>query len=422
MNHLLIVRLVFSIIWALLFFLLFHYSVFALIGMFARKTFPRTDVLGRYGIIVSARNEESVIGALLDSIRACRYPADKVTVFVIAHNCSDRTAAIARSKGAVVCEYNNPEERTVGYAYRRLFDFIRTGYDLDTYDGFLIMNADNLVTPDYLLRMNDAFQANGRTAVVTSFRNTKNFGDNYMSALYGIFFIACCRLEARGRTLLGCSTRVSGTGYLFPASLVKNGWPYVTLTEDWEFSADRIAQGTRIVYCDEAEFYDEQPTTIPVMLRQRLRWAKGHLIVFFTRFTELVRSIFRRRGLSAVDRFSCYDIAVSILPLGVIGVGLTLAFLTCLMIISPHYAVNSVTRVSLITQLLRFWTVGFVISYALTALNGLLVVLLERRRILSVPLGKLIAAVLLWPFLDTAALFIRKLEWKVIPHGKAPQE
>ena len=108
MNHLLIVRLVFSIIWALLFFLLFHYSVFALIGMFARKTFPRTDVLGRYGIIVSARNEESVIGALLDSIRACRYPADKVTVFVIAHNCSDRTAAIARSKGAVVCEYNNP--------------------------------------------------------------------------------------------------------------------------------------------------------------------------------------------------------------------------------------------------------------------------------------------------------------------------
>lgn len=290
------VFIVISLAIMLVFFvMLFHYLFFTAAGIFVCKKFPQTDKKLKYGVIIGARNEERVIGRLIESILANEYPQDKVRIFVVAHNCTDATARIAREKGAIVYEYNNPTEKTVGYAYRHLVSKIEEDYGVETFDGFFIINADNVLSRNYISRMNDAFLANDREKVITSYRNSANFDSNYMSCLYGLFFIAACRFEARGRTFFGCSTRVSGTGYLLNAKLLKDGWEYVTLTEDWEFTADRIARGSKIYYCDEAEFFDEQPTTVKLMLRQRLRWARGHTIVFFTRFKKLMRSLFRSK-------------------------------------------------------------------------------------------------------------------------------
>lgn len=420
MGYLTIVATVFISIWCVFFLLLFHYGVFSVIGIFKKKTFPPADRRLSYGIIIAARNEEAVIGPLLDSIWANRYPQEKLHVFVVAHNCTDRTARIARDRGAVVYEYNNPAERTAGYAYRYLFDKINAEWGDAGIEGFFVINADNVLAPDYISRMNDAFVATGGQCVITSYRNSRNFGSNYMSCLYGMYFISACRFEARGRTVCGCSTRVSGTGYMFPPRLVEKGWEYVTLTEDWEFTADQLARGNRVLYCDEAEFFDEQPLTVKVMLRQRLRWARGHMIVFFTRFRALMKSLFsRENGLDGRERFSVFDISASILPLGVISVTLLLAQLGCIAL-CPLFGYDAA----------RVWRVYgtislvlFAVSYLLTVLSALLLLVLERRRIPGVGPVKLAAAVLLWPFflllnvfLDVAALFLRDLEWKVIPH------
>ncbi len=421
MGYIEIVAIVFSVIWGLFALMLIHYAVFMLVGIFKRKTYPETDKKLRYGIIIGARNEAGVIGGLIDSINACDYPKDKIQVFVIAHNCTDKTAKIAREKGATVYEYNNPEERTVGYAYKYLVDRINEDYGWQNYDGFFIINADNVLTPDYLSKMNDAFVATDGKQVITSYRNSKNFGSNYISCLYGIFFISSCRYESRGRTVCGCSTRVSGTGYLFNSETIKNGWEYVTLTEDWEFTADRIADGAKIVYCDDAEFFDEQPTTLKIMLRQRFRWARGHMIVFFTRFKKLMGSLFRSKKKGGHDnKFSVYDISASILPLGVMGVTLGIVQLVFLAL-SPLFGENGAI----------IWTwfgilsaVGFGISYTSTFLVGLLLIIIEAKRIPKVRPIIMFVALLLWPFflllnvfLDVLALFKKKVEWKVIPHG-----
>ena len=104
MGYLTTLAIIFVSIWCCFFLLLFHYGVFALIGVFKRTTYPKTDRLLKYGIVIAARNEEAVIGSLLDSIRACDYPQEKLVVFVVAHNCTDRTAQIARAHGANVYE------------------------------------------------------------------------------------------------------------------------------------------------------------------------------------------------------------------------------------------------------------------------------------------------------------------------------
>ena len=419
MFYLEITTISFIVLWIALTILTAHYFFFTLIGIFRKKRYIKTEKKLRYAVVIGARNEARVIGRLLDSIFQAEYPKEKLSVFVCAHNCTDETASIAREKGGTVYEYNNENERTVGYAYRYVFEKIKEDFGLENFDGFFIINADNVVKKEYFDKMNDAFVENDGGRVITSCRNSVNFGENYMSYLYGMFFLSACRYESRGRTVCGCSTRVSGTGYLFPSRIVKDGWPYVTLTEDWEFTADQVLAGEKVLYCDDAEFFDEQPTTIPVMLRQRLRWARGHTMVFFSHFLRLIRSLFLPRKQGGKDnKYSAFDCAVSIMPLGAIGVSIALLQTLCVLLVPLFSEGEQVWDF--------FWQAGvssFIISYLLTVFSGILLLILERKRVPKANFFKKFLAVLLWPFflflnvlLDVASFFVKNLEWKVIPH------
>ncbi|MBQ8310701.1 MAG: glycosyltransferase family 2 protein [Clostridia bacterium] len=411
-----------GILYLVLALLTVHFVFFGVIGIFRKKRFPTTEQKLRYGIIIPARNEESVVAGLIESVRKNNYPQDKLDVFVIAHNCTDRTAEVARATGgAIVYEYNNPEECTMGYAFRYLFDRIRDDYGIESYDGFFLFNADNILDKQYFEKMNDAFVACNRKCVITSFRSSKNFGSNLMSAMYGLYFAYGCRFESRGRTVLGCSTRVQGTGYVINSSIVKDGWKYVTLTEDWEFTADQILQGNKIVFCDDAVFYDEQPTTVRVMWRQRVRWAKGHLLVCISRMKDLIRSILkpRKRG-GGIHKGSLFDITVNILPFCVITTAVTLLQLI----------------VSFIRALISegFWSAlvaGFIkglpmtlFSYGLMVVASALIYILERKRIPKMPIWIKIVSAFIWPIFllmsfpcEIVALFTKNVGWKPIPHS-----
>ena len=420
MGYLEITAIVFACISAVFAIFTAHYFFFTVIGIFARKKFKPRDEKLRYGIVIGARNEETVIAALIDSIKSNNYPQDKIEIFVAAHNCTDRTAEIARAHGATVYEYDNLDERTVGYAYKYIFDCIDRDYGTMSFDGFFIINADNVLTPDYISKMNDAFLHYDKKNVITSYRNSGNIGDNYMSCLYGLYFLSACRFEARGRTLCICSTRVSGGGYVMPSEFVKDGGKYVTPPEDWEFTADKIARGHKVMHCDEAEFFDEQPTTVPVMLRQRMRWARGHTLVFFTKYFKLLKSIFtpKRKG-GAANKYSAYDISVAIMPLGAIAVFTWLAHLVCIAL-CPLFGYDPAVVWAWYGII---FAIGFGISYLLSFFSGALLAILERKRIRKVGFFKMTAALLLFPFflllnviLDVASLFVKNLAWKAIPH------
>ncbi len=419
MQYLDIVNLIFQILTGILGLLLIHFLLFYFVGLFTRKKYPKTDKRLNYAVVISARNEEKVIGNLIASIKKNKYPQDKLHVFVIAHNCFDATAQIARAAGATVYEYNNPNERMKGYALKYLFDRIKEDYGTDGYDGFLMLDADNILAENYIEKMNDAFVANGRQQVITSFRNSKNFGTNLISAMYGLYFMQGCRFEMRGRTVLGCSTRVSGTGFLIPVEAVKDGWKYVTLTEDWEFSADQIINNRKIIYCDEAVFYDEQPTGVHMMLRQRLRWAKGHWLVCLTRYRDILKAFFKpaKRG-GGLYKCSLYDMSLNILPVCTISLLLFAAQLICYAL-APLFGYGA-------AEVWINWAINFGFSAASFLLanfiTGLITVIVEGKRIKNARFGVMLGAVLLWPLfillsipLDVICLFV-KVKWKAIPH------
>lgn len=319
MDYLRIVNNIFDILYGLTGLTVLHYIVFAIIGLFKKNIYTKAEKQLKYGLIIPARNEEAVVGNLIKSIQKNKYPQDKLQIFVIAHNCTDKTAEIARDLGTTVYEYSNPNECTMGYAFKYLFEQIEKDYGTQSYDGFILFNADNILAENYIEKMNDAFVAHDKKDVITSFRNSKNFGENVMSACYGLYFVYGCLFESRGRSVCGCSTRVQGTGYVINSRLVKDGWKYVTLTEDWEFTADQLIEENNIYFCDEAVFYDEQPTTFKVMWRQRVRWCRGRWLVCLARLKDLIKSLFKSKKKEGnKNKFSLYDMTVKVLPVCVI--------------------------------------------------------------------------------------------------------
>lgn len=285
----------------------FYQAVYVFVGLFAKgkKFIAKTN--HRYAVIISARNESSVIQKLIDSIHNQTYPAELIDIFVVADNCTDDTAEIARKSGAVVYERFNNELVGKGYALDWLFERIRADYGNDKFDAFIVFDADNVVAPAFIEEMNKVYD-NGYK-IITSYRNSKNYGKNWITAGYSLWFLREAKFLNNARMKLGTSCAISGTGFLIDSGIIKgnNGWIHHLLTEDIEFTTDSIINGEKIGYCREAVLFDEQPETFKQSYIQRLRWSKGFYQVFAKYSRRLLKGIFK-------GSFSCYDMLMVIAP------------------------------------------------------------------------------------------------------------
>ncbi len=299
----------------LLFFVCYSYQLFYipvpwLFGK--KKKSPPTDMHHRYAVLICARNEERVIGDLIGSLHRQTYDIGKLTIFVMADNCTDNTAAAARAAGATVYERQDPKQVGKGYALSSLMEHLASDYP-EGFDGYFVFDADNILREDYVEKMDRVF-SDGHE-IVTSYRNSKNYGSNWISAGCALWFLRESRYLNHARYLLGTSCAVSGTGFLFSRriALEMNGWPFHMLTEDIEFSVHQITRGRKIAFCAEAELFDEQPVSFSQSWRQRMRWSRGFLQVFRGYGFKLVKGIFR-------GSFSCFDMAMNTSPAFILSI------------------------------------------------------------------------------------------------------
>lgn len=304
MNTLRLLNYIVSVIFILCYVYQFCYIPISLLKK--KKPIRREIRPHSFAVLICARNEETVIGDLLDSIHRQSYDQSLLSVFVLADNCTDRTAEIARQKGAKVYTRVDREHIGKGYALQALRRHINEDHPYG-FDGYFVFDADNILTPNYIEEMNKTF-CEGHD-VVTGYRNSKNYGDNWISAGYALWFLRESRYLNQPRSVLGFSSLVSGTGFLFSRKVADEivDWPFHMLTEDIEFSANRIANGHVIAYCPTAELFDEQPTRFSQSWNQRLRWAQGYLQVFRGYGVKLLKGMFS-------GNFSCFDMSMAIMP------------------------------------------------------------------------------------------------------------
>lgn len=228
----------------------------------------------RFAVLCSARNEEKVIAYLIRSIKAMDYPKELFEVFIIADNCTDRTAEVARAEGATVLERFDTSRATKGYALNWFFQQ-KLDDLLKRFDHCVVFDADNLVDDQFLTYMDRHVQSGQRAMV--GYRDSKNPEESVIAGANSLFWMNQSRFLHNARNHLDLSaTSVSGTGFSFDLKLIRNsGWQTHTITEDVEFAMQIILKGERVVYVRQAVYYDEQVSDFKQMIRQRFRWSVG---------------------------------------------------------------------------------------------------------------------------------------------------
>lgn len=407
----------FNFLMFLLFTLLYAYQIVykfvALKGKYSKVDLASNGPLHRYAVIIAARNEELVIGHLINSIKNQNYPKQLIDIFVIADNCTDQTALVAERAGAIVRQRFNKIAVGKGYALDYMLKIIEAEYAEQQYAGYFIFDADNLLDENYIAEMNKTF--NRGYKIITSYRNSKNFDHNWISAGYGLWFLHEAEYLNLPRTLLKTSCAVSGTGFLVHADIFKKngGWVYHLLTEDIEFSVSQIIDGERIGYCRNAIFYDEQPVSFSQSWHQRMRWAKGFYQVFGRYGVKLFQGMFRSKS----NKLSCYDMTMTIMPAMLLS---TISLVVnALFLMAGIFELTDEKNMTQIASIAIFKS--FAWYYAVLFLLGFMTTLTEWKKIHS-PSWKKIAYTFTFPLfmftylpISIVALF-KKVEWKPIAH------
>lgn len=361
-----------------------------------------------YAVLVCAHNEEDVVSGILDSIRSQSYDGSRLKTFVVADNCADRTAEIARAHGAVVFERHDLSRVGKGPALHFLFEKLKEDAFAQRCRGFIVFDADNLADPDFVREINRTVCAGSE--LCKGFRASTNLSRNLLTECNGFDLLGECEGFDRGRTRYRIGSSVTGTGFFVSRRLIEaeGGWNYLGISEDTEFSVIMLMKyGVKVQYDPAAVFYDEQPDNLKETWKQKKRWLFGPHRVFRQYGGKLLAFAIRERSLTAFDFFS------NVIGCGVISTaGAVLALLTALS------AFLSGGAAALGGSVLSW----FSSVYALPFLYGVLYYVVAWKRIpLSLP--KKVRLLLVFPlfkFLYTLAgiraFFTKDMVWKRTEH------
>jgi cellulose synthase/poly-beta-1,6-N-acetylglucosamine synthase-like glycosyltransferase len=283
----------------------------------------------RIVLLIPAHDEELVIGAALAPLAGLDYPRDRYRVVVIADNCSDRTAAIAREHGAEAMERCDPSARGKGYALAWALDRLcgeERGASLEPaaseagsgdrgpepargdagsgeggFDAVVIIDADTLVAPNMLRIFAEKLRA-GDSAIQARY-DVLNAGETWRTRLMSCALALAHIVKPLGRERLGLSDGLKGNGMCFARSVVAAvPWSGESITEDIEYTIRLCRAGYRVAFAPETAVWAQMPTTAKESASQRERWEGGRYRLIARYAPALLLESLRRRSPALFDR------------------------------------------------------------------------------------------------------------------------
>lgn len=355
----------------------------------------------KFMAIIPAHNEENVIKNLVESLKAQNYPEELYDIYVIADNCTDATAEIAKEAGAKVLKRFDEEHKTKGFA---LNWFLKQKIEENAdYDAFCVFDADNIVDKNFLKNMNKKL-CQGEE-IVQGYRDIKNPTDSWITGGYAIFYWMMNRFYHLARYNLGLSPLINGTGFMVKFDVIKpNGWETYTLTEDIEFSLQRIVAGKKLGWATDAIVYDEQPVGFKQSWSQRSRWTVGH-IQCMGRYTKpLANSVKENKTLVTFDGLLYI---VGSIPMFVIT-------LLLLVVNAVIYMGDGMTKMALLQNYLMY----IIPTFLLPIITGAIIMKLDGRPLRPMIKGLICYPLFLasWLVINFKCLFKRETSWEKIEH------
>lgn len=359
----------------------------------------------RFMAIIPAHNEETVIGNLIESLKNQDYNKELYDIYVIADNCTDNTARVARGLGAIVYERYDENKKTKGAA---LDWFLQQKIKEDApYDAICVFDADNIVDKNFIKAMNKKL-CQGED-VVQGYRDIKNPTDNWITSGYALFYWTNHRFYHLARYNLGLSTMLNGTGFMVNFNIIKenNGWKTVTLTEDIEFSLQRILKGRKLGWATDAIVYDEQPTGFKQSWSQRSRWTVGHMQCIKEYTGKLFDAVKEQKSMITVDGL-----------LYILG-STPMFIITILLLLSNFalYALDGMTKIELMSNLLMY----LVPTFVLPSVTAAIAMYLDGKPVKPMLKGLITYPLFLgsWIIINIKCLFKRETTWEKITHNRS---
>ena len=387
-----------------------YVAYYIITGIFAfinnkKKRIRNYRAKHKLAVVIAARNEEKVINNLIDSLKKQNYPKNLYDIFVIPNNCNDDTEKIAKKCGAYIidCQGN---VKSKGEALRYGFKFIYQNFP--EFDAYCVFDADNIVHPNFLRRMNDTLCSGYKVA--QGYRDSKNPSDTWISSCYSLFYLIQNFFFNQARHNMGLSASINGTGFMFSKELFKdNGFETLTLTEDIEFAAQCALCNEKIAFVKDAITYDEQPLGFSQSWKQRKRWSIGTIQCFRIYSPKLVKTAIKEKIPQAIDMalfFAAPFIQILTLVLFVVFI------LTSLL---------DIQVVSGITKLLFSYNVlSIILAYIITVLLSTFVVLVENKKIKKTFKGILTFSIFMftWIPIHLICLVTKETKWEPTEHSR----
>lgn len=399
MEYLYIIQM--ALVWILTIFWAYQFivSICSLIKFKEKPIIEEKE--NRFMAIIPAHNEEAVVANLVESLKNQNYQKELYDIYVIADNCTDKTAQVAKEAGAIVYERFDENKKTKGYALQW---FLAQKIEENApYDAFCVFDADNIADKDFLKAMNKKL-CQGEN-VVQGYRDIKNPTDNWITAGYAIFYWTMNRFYHLARYNLGLSPLLNGTGFMVRFDVIKpTGWDTKTLTEDIEFSLKNIIEGRKLGWATDAIVYDEQPTGFKQSWSQRSRWTVGHIQCMKEYTGMLATAVKEKKTLMNFDGL-----------LYILG-SIPMFVLTLILILMNFivFAAKGMTLAELGINILRYLIPTFIFPI----LTAILIMMLDKKPIKPMIKGLLFYPLFLgsWLLINFKCLFKRETSWEKIEH------
>jgi cellulose synthase/poly-beta-1,6-N-acetylglucosamine synthase-like glycosyltransferase len=232
----------------------------------------------RFLFVIPAHNEQANIQATIASCRAVAYDASAFTVAVIADNCTDATAHLARETGAEVLERFSDEHRSKGHALEYFFQQKGIGSPradgARTFDAVVVIDADTNVDRDLLTHF--ATSLDSGTDWAQCYYTVLNPDASWRTRLLTYAFALFNGVWLLGQDHIGLSVGLRGNGMCFSTrGLERFPWRAYGLVEDHEFSWMLRLAGERVRFVPETRVYAEMVTGGKAAESQRQRWEQG---------------------------------------------------------------------------------------------------------------------------------------------------
>jgi len=290
MDFWLILKIIDWIIFAIVAITVAYITFFSIAGLFSRhQDVPRSKRQNRFIILVPSYKQDKIILNTVSSILGQTYPQRMFDVIVISDHQSEVTNMRLAQYPITLLTPNfeqSTKAKSLQYAILNLPEF-------KIYDVAVILDASNLVEPEFLNQVNDAFEAAG-TKAIQMHRLPQN-RDTPSARLDSIFEEINNSIFRRGHIFVGLSAAMMGSGIAFDFNWFRDNIMKVrTASEDKELEALLMRQHVYIDYFDDIHVYDEKTRDVKDFNRQRGRWAFSQLRGLISNIKYLPVALFNR--------------------------------------------------------------------------------------------------------------------------------